>query len=552
MSDEIINRLYLVGIISGNLNNNSLEIKNRIIEKSLSLEWIERIELESQGYFNIGEEKYNKGEYLESIRYFNDFIKNTKEITLNELNRTHSYLAYSYFNLKEYDLALNEYSKILYNKEKESESYYLIIFEMGACNLYLSRYEKSIKLFTEFITNPNLNYERRISAVSNIGYNLLSLNRKDEALMKFKEVELGLESFEDEEHSLNTLRLVNYKNLYICDSNNAKEYCEKAIDCAVNVKNKLHFLLKLYTLTDDVKYIDEVLDLIFIHKLSFEELTPLNIEFDVKSFYDLFAITYFLNHRFDEISKYFLERDNIIYVEFLYSVAIYVVNNDFSTKKIKIILLDIANYENDLISENTKYIIVDVFRRLCIIFHNDKNESKFIQFARKFALVFEGDNSKITNADVFIFFHLSQKMLFSNSNGADIIYFLSIIENKIDIDNMDLNIMCNYIFILFIFIQTYINSKNKKEAEEYAVKLLNIVKKVKHQANKVDISQYNSILSMEESAKRVLNPQIKPLIVPKKYGRNDIVTVQYTDGNIQHGKYKKFEEDILKYICVII
>ena len=44
----------------------------------------------------------------------------------------------------------------------------------------------------------------------------------------------------------------------------------------------------------------------------------------------------------------------------------------------------------------------------------------------------------------------------------------------------------------------------------------------------------------------------KPMIIGKKYGRNERIKVQYLDGKIIENKYKKLEADIIAERCKII
>jgi preprotein translocase subunit SecA len=68
---------------------------------------------------------------------------------------------------------------------------------------------------------------------------------------------------------------------------------------------------------------------------------------------------------------------------------------------------------------------------------------------------------------------------------------------------------------------------------------------------KIDMSRYSArkdeyrkAADSPESNQQNLEQKAQPVRVEKKIGRNDQIKVRYTDGRVEEGKYKKFENDL--------
>ncbi|MDZ7817405.1 MAG: hypothetical protein U5K55_01815 [Aliarcobacter sp.] len=89
----------------------------------------------------------------------------------------------------------------------------------------------------------------------------------------------------------------------------------------------------------------------------------------------------------------------------------------------------------------------------------------------------------------------------------------------------------------------------KEKSLEYANKTLFLLKNTK----KTSALDEEGILSITKQMNQIKNHfTIRiPIKSSKKYGRNDKVHVEYSNGIKKYDKYKKFESDINLGICVI-
>ena len=91
---------------------------------------------------------------------------------------------------------------------------------------------------------------------------------------------------------------------------------------------------------------------------------------------------------------------------------------------------------------------------------------------------------------------------------------------------------------------------DKEKSLEYANKTLFLLKNTK----RTSALDEEGILSIAKQMNQIKNHfTIKiPIRSTKKYGRNDKIHVEYSNGIKKYDKYKKFESDIDLGLCVII
>lgn len=104
--------------------------------------------------------------------------------------------------------------------------------------------------------------------------------------------------------------------------------------------------------------------------------------------------------------------------------------------------------------------------------------------------------------------------------------------------------------------------------KSYAVyKQLEIKHEIKSVSNEINLTRHQlgkiKFITLATLAIKKLTPELqkeinlddflnKTVVIGKKYGRNEVITVQYTDGKTKTGKYKRLKDDIKKGKCQII
>ena len=106
------------------------------------------------------------------------------------------------------------------------------------------------------------------------------------------------------------------------------------------------------------------------------------------------------------------------------------------------------------------------------------------------------------------------------------------------------------------FTYVYNSFTDKINTLKYAEISLNLIANSKRK--KTSLIDEEGIKSIKEhliDLKRrftSVKPITKPIVSLKKYGRNDIVEVKYTDGRIIKKKHKQIEADLNAGKCIII
>ncbi|MCG6461260.1 hypothetical protein K6U44_12470, partial [Vibrio parahaemolyticus] len=100
----------------------------------------------------------------------------------------------------------------------------------------------------------------------------------------------------------------------------------------------------------------------------------------------------------------------------------------------------------------------------------------------------------------------------------------------------------------------FMNIEEHKEKLNYARELQKVLDKIDSSNSAESRLNSKSLKAVKGNTNKFIieSTPIKQRILPRKYGRNEIVTVIYDEENPQVGKYKNFEDDIKKKKCVIV
>lgn len=144
LSDKIKNKLYLSGII--NYDDKDIHIKNRIINASLSLKWLQKIEEEEKGLLTYAIELHNKGYYQESIKKFEIYLKNN-EFPEGNAPYYYYYMGSCFYHLQNFTQSLKSLTFMTLDFVKAPYEYRHSNFLAGADCLKLSRFNESLRYF---------------------------------------------------------------------------------------------------------------------------------------------------------------------------------------------------------------------------------------------------------------------------------------------------------------------------------------------------------------------------------------------------------------------
>ncbi len=541
LSDEIKKKLYLFGIINSRFDEDTA-IKNPIIENSLSIDWIKSIEKQTQNQFNYGLELMDNFEYQEAVSILSDYILNSSP-TKNELEICSYNIGFAHYNLRNLESAIEYFSKDysidLYKSNAKSL--------LGICKLGIGEKDGGIEILESIIKQKTKDFAFRNAALNLAP--IIATTDKPRALKIYDELYESTfdnhdETTDDELNKLRTLSQYYKAELYFEEKNIAK-----TLDCLnlalkyANSLDSLYIKFSIYNLSEEK---DENLKSEIIDSIIDQEL-----KFDTKHSY---PISFSESHLYNYLDLYF-DKANLMQFERLLDYSY----NILFKKKIGKYQIAYTTSKHSSKSEDLlKYIL-----------HNKSSTSDLtlMRTSRDLAFVYSNKSS-----DFFTYFHTYESLFLKTNNvtGDDIYIYALAIKNYSDLNKLkegvelckaiesrllkieDEELIFESIIIYYWFSNLNFSLKNQKDAIFYADKTIQLIESSKKE--RTSMIDEKGVKSIVEQMKQIKSSAIsrKPLIIGKKYGRNEKVKVQYLDGRVIENKYKKLEADIIAERCRII
>jgi tetratricopeptide (TPR) repeat protein len=177
VSDPLRNRLYLAGVCCLDSASRRLSIKNKIIELSLSEEWIRQVDREklsleklAKQYFDVKDYDAAKATYLELLAQTTDNV---------DKSIPYYYLGQCYFKTYDYANAVKALSEQPIKKNYAPALYLDSRNVLGLSNFYLGNFAEAKALFEEVVSNTDAkeNAFEYYQAKSSYGSALLSFDK---------------------------------------------------------------------------------------------------------------------------------------------------------------------------------------------------------------------------------------------------------------------------------------------------------------------------------------------------------------------------------------
>lgn len=540
LNDEIRNKLYLYGVISSDSKKDPT-IKNPIIAKSISEEWIKSVNRETQSNFSYGLSLVEDKKYLDAVTYLVDYLENS-ETNKNELEICNYYTGFSLFHLNKIDEAIIYFSKSYDESPYKENSRSLL----GICLIKIGDVESGKSILKEFIGLDEMNFASR-NAVFNYA-NIIREENPEQALILYNKI-INPSSRTDDDlkgaelnklyTSIFTFMALTYHGLddndrFVSSINAAIEYS--------NISEKLYLDFLLYTLSDSNKdnNVREIITNTIIDnelKLNNEDIFPCN-----------FTYKNLLNY-----IHFIFDKDHLEAYEKLLNYSVeHIVT---STSKAKIVIDIHKNFEGknhlEYFLKTNREIdvlpldLLNIYRYICMKYF-DSSEEFYIYFYKYKDLLNDADD--IMRVDVY-FFAKAIKELRENSSDIKALQLCILIEEIFNKNHLD-DIESEFILIYFWTASIYKENHNISSALKYANKTLLLIKNFKEDSTS---------LVNKEGLKSIVN-QIdimkSQILSQKQYGRNDRIKVYYPNqgvtGITKEGKYKKFSNDIDNRKCIVI
>ena len=539
LNDEIRNKLYLYGIISSDLENDPV-IKNPIVAESISKEWIDSINKESQSNFNYGLSLVDDKLYSEAVNYLTDYLDNSNPDKI-EIEICNYNIGASLFYLNKIDEAIDYFSQT-YKQETFKDN---AKFFHGMCLVKNGDIDAGKIILKEFIKSDGTTFASR-NSIYNYA-NIISDDNPKEALDLYDKMIYSLKNSDDNIKeseirnwytSIYTYKSTIYQKigevqLCVNSINSALEYC--------NLSDKIHLNYLLYNVSSEDK--DEnireyIASTIIDNKLKFSEG-------------DVFPCDFTYSHLLEYLDFIFEDASLKLYN----SLLDYTVTHLVPKKSKPNVIIDIhkkseKNHLEYFLNINEEVSVppcdlLDIYRYICMKYFDEP--IKFYNYFYKYNELLS-NTKNILRIDVYFFAKVIKELREDNKDIKAL--QLCIIIEEIFNKNYLEDIESEFILIYFWTASIYKENKNIPLALKYANKTLALIENFK---------EGSTSLINKEGLKSIVN-QIDimkfQILSLRQYGRNDKIKVHYPNqgvtGITKEGKYKKFSDDINNKKCIVI
>ena len=402
LSDEIINQFYLFGITASKAKKQDLKIKNKVIELSLSDDWLEKVEIEKRGFYDLGLEKIENQQYDEGIDYLLEFNKSEPLNSIKDL--VFYYIGKAYHLKKDYKNSNDYLLQNNIDKQIRPTTFFWQEFYIGFNYLNLGKYDDALTCFENIISNC-IFPEIYILALVNKGEVYLSHSIKFDAI-QIKQIYLqALEYANNNSSKLNDLQRLYgriYYHLGILELNE-KQYHEGIEYLRQSLQND-----QIGAFATSSKYfIGKTYYEIGNYELSNQFLIQKPIKKEISEEYyfwqlNFIGANYLKLNKFDESIIYFDEIINEasipqIVISAMVNKGELLINSTakIDARTIESLYIDAINYienQKEKISEQGKFFSL-IYYRLGELYLNDKEKKEEALSTLKKGLSFVADES---------------------------------------------------------------------------------------------------------------------------------------------------------------
>ena len=548
LSDKVKSKLYLSGIV--NYSDNVIKIKNRIINDSLSLSWLQKIEEEEKGLLAYAIELHSKGLYQDSLIRFESYLKNN-EFPAADSPYCYYYMGSCCYHLKDFERSLNYMMSNLINMNDPFNEYRREQFLCGADCLNLGRYPDALDYFVNVLKvdiQDNLYYSAKL--------NLLTarqrIHRGNESELKsvIDEYNKLLNSSEDKVNreiklytSYQLASLYSSKN----DDNEANKYFEEAL-CYADDAVKLRILVEKFYVSPVEKRPILLNDIITaVTKLTFvsASLDPDNSLGTDEVILEraLYLIYFYAYERWTEVvdkTSLFKESfGDVLYRTFLQSFLDPDIFGDGAQRLISELK---ANIHSPNYSLSEEYVLQIYKYNAFLKYSKDAATEYFSELKSSGCDI---DSIGLTIVRTYSLALLDENRAVDLSKELD--WIIERYPSKFGHQEAFSRAIFEYTLLV-----SYYQNGDSKSLSGIANSILSYIDEEIAESgdnNKVTLQQVrkNALQALSLSRNR------EPVRNAKSYGRNDRVSVKYMQtGQVVEKKYKHIESDIESGICVIV
>jgi tetratricopeptide (TPR) repeat protein len=562
VSDKIKSKLYLAGII--NYDEDDVHIKNEVIRKSLSYDWIRSLEEADKGLINIAFEEYKARKFSESLISFEKYLKENEIAEGPDKANTYYVIGHCAYAIKNFEKSLEYFSKADFDPEDEA-IWYNKTLSYKALSLYqLNRFEESLNCLKAVIDNSKKDtvYATALLNYGSIALKSDTIRHRDEAIGIFQGIvsETAFKSDKLKEPFLNELKSIAHYNLaqiqnfdgdFVSSISNYKS----AISLGKEM-NKPRYILALLKINknkeENYEYLKQLIDSISsstISPVDEDPERPMDFNYDEFRQICLLAFSESKDDLFTKIEPQLTKLGEQSKWKHLYELAVFSINQENSWDKAHIILNYIyksMNSSTESVEDESKYNTLKL-----LAYGTDRKESKnydieYINLFKKNRLY----PIDFLDLEIFInlIFSLTEKRQFDEAlKYANIIVSLK--------ESAPEQNLINYLVVYHLQLNIYSYKNDKANSLIKAEQILELANNKKVQKQKSHLLGDTGMDIIKQNAEAILRPKEKnilPVKNSKAYGRNQILKVRYKDGTILETKFKKIEKDIFNGDCMVL
>ncbi|WP_196894173.1 AAA-like domain-containing protein [Aureivirga marina] len=541
LSDEIKKKLYLYGVITSDFDEDS-KIKNLIIKKSISKEWIDSIDKQNQNSLNYGLDKVDSLDFDEAIKILSDFLDNANP-SKNEIEICNYNLGFSYYKIEKYKEAIKYFSKSFLLDPYKNNSKCLL----GICKINNNKVDEGIEILKKVIQSKSNDFAYR-TAILNYA-SIISIEKPKYAIELYKDLLNSIDESSDnikdsDKSQIKTLGYYYISTIYssLDQKDKSNSNLEKALKYS-NLSDSLFLSYLFETINNNNIQVIDISNKIIKNEIKFNQKEEFPYSFNEKNLYKFLDLLINEDNKsyFNDLLEYSIQnlfKNKFTKIEIVFNIL----SKSETTNHLKL-LENLLETENEIDRE----YLFSIYKNLSFL-HTEKDYD-FFKYFDEYKNIFKEEKSLDEN-DIYLFM-VAIKKLSDKYKIIEAIDLCSLIEEKFLVSkNSDLEF--EFVIIYYWCSSLYFSLKKRRKAIEYANKGILLINNSKK--NTTSFIDEEGLKSIYEQMNQIKHSSIsqQPIVKSKKYGRNDRIKVKYSNGKIVENKYKKLEADIIAKRCIII
>jgi tetratricopeptide (TPR) repeat protein len=577
ISDAVKNKLYLAGIIRPPRDiEEPIEIRNRLLQESLSESWIQDVEHKIHSNFELAEQRYKKGLYSEAISLYQEAIAEGAG-TSTDQGLMYYRLGTCQFNLARYTEAIESLSKTLFGSTGSTSSlYYSIEHMLGLAKFFQKNLAESVEHYRNVLKQdirgeekPVLYFDACINlsiallASPNIGGNSKEIISLNEQVILNEKIVRDIESSNYPADRLFCLANHNLALLYkrLNQQELGREYLYKAIEYA-GADEQVQLLVELLDVTNDRRNRKDTLiqcvEIILDKRIAVQKATkfsPLGFTPGICAKLIEKLQSEFLDNYLDRLLKHLLDKaiPHEEEVDSIVSDAILDLLNQSNSKATLALLKRATDLE---VVKKGSAAHRTILTYGVILTPADDVESLKNEYLDEYIYK---TGSHLVPTDFRIIWELVRRSL--SRQEFDVVERLirelwALIEKitpAAESEFSESQKNSGGIVVSLLELEFYFAQRSFENVQERAVPLLrHIDKPIAFSLPYFDANFLESVrnrVRFMQGATKVVQTIRR---TERKIGRNQAVNVRFPDGRILSGKYKKYQAQILEGKCELV